>query len=571
MLFVSTYPGTVLEKGSKEEEAVKKLQEELNEKGYFCDIDGDFGKETEKQVKEFQKDQGVLLVDGIVGPLTWEKLFNEIPPEEPSKATMKVLETLSSRKDIYHQPTYQDNTGTGMLVSKGKKGRLSEHIYPPFVLGPRRQVDSLVRQMQVLLPNQDTAFIITDRLVQYPHEYLPYISGAKSVVLIGSFVGIGSTEEDLKKAPERHKRELWQLEQSIRLTQAMKRPIQSVIFAMGDSHRPEATQVRTQMQGKLDTLLEQYNLSHLKKPITWGADETVLMAFAQTLDFGQSPKKLLIRISNPESKHRYDGEKPAKEITTEKLEAIGLTKVNQGWDFDSSFPTTNTDWDFEVAILTRRPGGSNNEYKANDLEQAQLDEDFLSRYRAYSPEQRSKLVIIDGRLFNGAWDSRSALQNCDLLAFGSWGTFGNVVGATLAIAKILFFAQNPLAQKQLYLEAVAHDIFANGYAEAQKGELKQQVNKMGSIKFDHYYGYKTEKDVAQVFAILNKLVSQRIKEHFAGTNCLEGKNLRFTPQLWRTFESEVHLMPPFEPEIAQVGVFRKDLDPKVFQPPLLTS
>ncbi|NEP12401.1 MAG: DUF4127 family protein [Symploca sp. SIO2C1] len=566
MLPVSTYPGIILEKDSTEEEAVVKIQIQLNKKGYFCEVDGDFGKETEKQVKEFQKDQTLLEVDGMVGPLTWEKLFDEIPPEEPSKQTMKVLQTLSRRKDVFHQPTYQDNTGTGMFSSKGNKDRLSEPVYPPFVLGPRRQVDSLVRQVQALLPNQEIAFIITDRLVQYPHEYLPYISGAKSVVLIGSFVGIGATEEDFKKAPARHKRELWQLEQSIRLTQAMKRPIQSVVFAMGDSSRPEAEDVRTQMQGKLDTLLEKYNLSQLKQPITWGADETVLMAFAQTLDFGELPRKILVRISNPESKHRYDAEKTAKEIIPEKLDAVGLTKVNQGWDFDSSFATTNTEWDFEVAIVTRRPGGSNNQYQANDAEQAEFDENFLSRYRDYSPEQRSKLVIIDGRLFNGAWDSRSALQSCDLLAFGSWGTFGNAVGATLAIAKILFFAQNPFAQKQLYLEAVAHDVFANGYAEAQKGELKQQVNKTVGIKFDHYYGYKTDKDTAKVFAILNKLVNQRLKEHFADTNCLEGKNFSFTPQLWRTFESEVHLMPPLEPKIAQVGVFRKDLNPKVFQP-----
>ncbi|MGD1909529.1 MAG: DUF4127 family protein [Rivularia sp. (in: cyanobacteria)] len=560
MQFVSTYPGNLLKKGAEDFEAVKTLQRELNKQGYPCDVDGIFGNETQEQVNNFQRNQPTLEADGIVGPLTWLKLFKEIPLQEPSFETVKVLKNISSRKDIYHQPTYQDNEGKGIFPKNGTDRR-SERVYPAFVLGPRRQVDSLVRQIYGLLPNQDTAFVITDRLVQYPHEYLPYISHAKSVVLIGSFVGIGTTEESFKYAYERHKRELWQLEQSIQLAQAMKCPIQSVVFAMGDSPRSEATQVRDQLQVKFNTLLEKYNLSHLKQPITWGADENALVAFAQTL----APKKILIRLSNPQSKHHYDAEKTSQEVILEKLKALGLTKVNSGWDFDPDFATTNTDWDFEVAILTRRAGGSTDDYQSNDLEQAKLDEKFLSRYRSYTPEQRSKLVIIDGRLFNGAWDSRSALKNCDLLAFGSWGTFGNVVGATLAIAKILFVAQNPLVQKQLYLEAVAHDVFANGYAEAQRGELKKRVDFSG-IGYEHYAGYTKAEDTAVVFAILNEFVNQRMKEHFAGTNCLGGKNLRFTPQLWRTFESEVHLEPPFENKIARAGVFREDLDSTIFQP-----
>ncbi|NET49615.1 MAG: hypothetical protein F6K09_13025, partial [Merismopedia sp. SIO2A8] len=134
-----------------------------------------------------------------------------------------------------------------------------------------------------------------------------------------------------------------------------------------------------------------------------------------------------------------------------------------------------------------------------------------------------------------------------------------VVGATLAIAKILFFAKNPLAQKQLYLEAVAHDVFANGYAEAQRGELKERLAKAG-IKFEHFDGYGTYKETTKVFEILNKFVNKRMSEHFKDTNCLEGKELRFTPQLWRTFESEVHLKPPLLEKIDQVGVFREDLD-----------
>ncbi|MFM6405136.1 MAG: hypothetical protein ACKPGT_10940, partial [Microcystis sp.] len=158
-----------------------------------------------------------------------------------------------------------------------------------------------------------------------------------------------------------------------------------------------------------------YNLSALKQPITWGADELVAMGIAQTL-----PKtKVRVRISNEETEMWYDGRRPPRELVTEKLQAVGLEESETGWDF-------------EVAILTRRQNGSIDDYQKDDWEQAQLDEQFLDQYKKYSSEQRAKLVIIDGRLFTGAWNVTSVLPYDDLLAFGSWGTFGNCVGSTLA-------------------------------------------------------------------------------------------------------------------------------------------
>jgi hypothetical protein len=559
MLFVSTYPGTLLKKEATGA-SVKAVQRELTNQGYPCDDESNFGDRTLDCVVRFQTEHG-LQADGIVGPLTWEKLFQEIPPDQPSEQTIAVLRAIRERTDIYHQPTFQDKAGRGIWPPAQPDGR-SERVYPAFVLGPRRQVDSLVRQLGALLPTQDTAFIITDRLVQYPEEYLPYISGAGSVVLIGSFVGIGTEAGYPEWARERHERELWQLEQSIKLAQAMNRTITSIVFAMGDSPNLEAADVRTQLQSQLDNLLERYSLSELQKPITWGADETVLMAFAQTLP----DTKVLLRISNPDCKHHYDGLRPSKEIVEQKLAAVGLTKVNSGWNFDSTLATTNTDWDFEVAILTRRPGGSINDYQSGDREQAEFDSDFLERYQDYSTQQRHKLAIIDGRLFNGAWDARSVLPDCDLLAFGSWGTMGNATGATLAIAKILFHAQNLSAQRQLYLEAVAHDVFANGYAEAQRGKLRQRIQAAGIEWVHGGDGYEKLWKVRKVFEILNNLINTRMKEHFINTNCLEGQKFRFIPQLWRTFESEVHLVPPLLEDIALAGVFRKDLAPETFHP-----
>ena len=68
---VTTQP--MLRTGSRGD-AVRKLQELLNAKGYTCgNVDGIFGSKTYTAVLEFQKANS-LGVDGIVGPLTWAKL-----------------------------------------------------------------------------------------------------------------------------------------------------------------------------------------------------------------------------------------------------------------------------------------------------------------------------------------------------------------------------------------------------------------------------------------------------------------------------------------------------------------
>ena len=73
-----------LKRGSKGEE-VRKVQQMLLERGYKLPkygADGDFGAETEKAVKQFQKDWG-LKQDGIVGPETLKFLEGS-----PQKVTL---------------------------------------------------------------------------------------------------------------------------------------------------------------------------------------------------------------------------------------------------------------------------------------------------------------------------------------------------------------------------------------------------------------------------------------------------------------------------------------------------
>ncbi len=50
--------------------AVRAVQRQLNARRSSLAVDGDFGPQTERAVRQFQQDQG-LLVDGIVGPDTW--------------------------------------------------------------------------------------------------------------------------------------------------------------------------------------------------------------------------------------------------------------------------------------------------------------------------------------------------------------------------------------------------------------------------------------------------------------------------------------------------------------------
>ena len=60
-----------LRKGSKGAD-VKTLQTKLNSLGFNCGIaDGDFGTKTYNAVIAFQH---INLTDGVVGPLTWERL-----------------------------------------------------------------------------------------------------------------------------------------------------------------------------------------------------------------------------------------------------------------------------------------------------------------------------------------------------------------------------------------------------------------------------------------------------------------------------------------------------------------
>ncbi len=80
--FVEACKDTVLRKGDRGP-AVEFLQTQLDKDGHRltrkgkpgAGIDGAFGKMTDKAVRQFQQDED-LVVDGVVGPNTWNVLLN---------------------------------------------------------------------------------------------------------------------------------------------------------------------------------------------------------------------------------------------------------------------------------------------------------------------------------------------------------------------------------------------------------------------------------------------------------------------------------------------------------------
>lgn len=100
-----------LRKGAKGER-VRELQEKLLALGYQLPrygADGDYGAETIKAVKEFQKDHG-LAADGVCGPKTWAALKKAEAKEKLYTVTIRGL-TKQQTEDL-KKGDYQDITVT---------------------------------------------------------------------------------------------------------------------------------------------------------------------------------------------------------------------------------------------------------------------------------------------------------------------------------------------------------------------------------------------------------------------------------------------------------------------------
>ncbi|MEG4800136.1 CHAP domain-containing protein [Microcoleus sp. ARI1-B5] len=108
------YPGRIIKIGDDDVEVVRPIQLRLNELGCGpLQGTGFFAQKTEAAVKLFQarftdsKGQP-LVIDGEVGPLTWEALFGDgsvpLPPPASSTLLTKVMEIAASQVGVREKP-----------------------------------------------------------------------------------------------------------------------------------------------------------------------------------------------------------------------------------------------------------------------------------------------------------------------------------------------------------------------------------------------------------------------------------------------------------------------------------
>lgn len=91
MLSISGMASASFERGDDGQEVID-IQKRLAELNYSVStIDGNFGPETEKAVKQFQLDRG-LDADGVLGPATYKALMNrEIPPNRGASQARRMI------------------------------------------------------------------------------------------------------------------------------------------------------------------------------------------------------------------------------------------------------------------------------------------------------------------------------------------------------------------------------------------------------------------------------------------------------------------------------------------------
>ena len=521
------------------------------------------------------------------------------------RSTSEVVSEMEGNLEIYGLPFDNHDISTpGMFSVTGgnwKSFSRSEAVLPPFIMSGRRQTDQMVRNLYAMLPESvrsTTAFLMPDRVAQNPAAYLDYIRSKQRVVLIGSLKGARSItdvtsttsppsalmQRQYQAMQTRQHRELFKLRTTLALVKSLNLPVADVFYAMGDSKTAFALSVRESLQVRFNNMLSAAGYSNLvannASKLTWGADELAAVAFAKLLP----SRKVYIDASNASAKHVWDALFTTTQIIDEKLPTLNLQRV-----------MTAGEAEIEIYILNREPGifskiangltspagrvyateydvsyiGDRASWTVDNDAQAAHDNAFANKLAQLPAERRARSIIIDARAPNGAWDKKSAPASTEWLIYSAWGTFANNFALAVAQGKVLYHAKvagapagvNITANaRRMYLEAVAHDVYANGSFEAQRASVStshasflEKLQAQG-ISFVHQQGYSAE-NTYNVFRLLNTHVNASMKTHFASLSA--ATSFQVNAQFWRTFESEVHMYPVPAGEILTAGLYRE--------------
>jgi hypothetical protein len=106
------YPGEVIKIGSTNIKAIREIKIKLNELGYgtLTPDNTNFGDTTEEAVRKFQKDHN-LVTDGIIGELTWDRLFISRIVVTPSSKILRYRAMEYMQTMLYVREATNNNDG----------------------------------------------------------------------------------------------------------------------------------------------------------------------------------------------------------------------------------------------------------------------------------------------------------------------------------------------------------------------------------------------------------------------------------------------------------------------------
>ena len=119
---------------------VKELQTLLNNNGYKLDVDGIFGSNTQKAVREYQQKSG-LDVDGIVGNNTWGKLLGSSGSTSSSKASS------GFEYDPFEYASYKEGDSVTAAGKKKDDAESALKNYGDFEYSNQQSLDDVINKI----------------------------------------------------------------------------------------------------------------------------------------------------------------------------------------------------------------------------------------------------------------------------------------------------------------------------------------------------------------------------------------------------------------------------------------